>query len=804
MHKRGNVLVVVLLGIMATAATVPFLISNSESELKNNTAKDEANRILWAADGAACNAYKKELNSISSINLDDMSIDKKGENLSSSDQSPKFYYNNNTFVATTTIDAQQSLHNEYGCWTAKAGAAGYDFKNSIKAIYVKPGVEYTNYGAYAWNKKGVLYKISNNKLVKDENIKTPVWQLNKDLALDVNGKAWYLRDGDTFGNNRVMVAATSEKDYFGINNDNTISGTEGQVKWKSLTENTSGVLSNIVFAIGGGNHMLALTSNGDVYGWGDNSKQQITQKKDKDGKVKTSFSSNEAVLISDKEAVPTVTSNSYVDLTPFKDDTNPIKSYLEDKYGAHPHHCRKHKDGYNSNCWDCKRRNTNPWGGDSLLDNCDCDLCKEIRDVTRYDNRSKHLDGCHCNECTSGNSNWLHRWGGCRCELCRKERAESWGFDNVPADKVPNPSTPLHLDEDTKIDNFQVMLDANSAHLSTGDYIDGFYWRSIVDFRAKLIPKNLPVDENDPNDVGTYKDGITSADKDKNKYYIIDGGSVDSEQTDFYDPLKKTWLVDFDSDLKKGNNSVAKLPKGDYEVIFESRLHFQRRYVTRWFLGIFPLAYSEWAEVPNLATSWDRLAPFNMFWGIDPKKDGLINNYYGGIFRLNNALFNLSGGKIYTDENHSVIAAAAGDTFSIILAKNDADAKRNPNKYKLLTWGANENKQLGRTITDTSMNEVIFAGDDKEHDNYVAKNIRSFKAGKNQGLVLTDNGTNREIWTWGANTFETPVKLTLNLDSPVVSIAAGNGKNMLVTENDTVYEWDATATQVNSNNIISK
>ncbi len=102
------------------------------------------------------------------------------------------------------------------------------------------------------------------------------------------------------------------------------------------------------------------------------------------------------------------------------------------------------------------------------------------------------------------------------------------------------------------------------------------------------------------------------------------------------------------------------------------------------------------------------------------------------------------------------------------------------------------------------MNEVFFDGDDKAKDIYVAKNIRSIKAGKNQGLVLTDNGTNREVWTWGANTFTTPVKLILDLDSPVVSIAAGDGKNMLITENATVYEWDATATQVNSNNIVSK
>ena len=806
MNKRGNVLVVVLLGILATASVVPFLISNSEAELKNNNSKDDANRIFWAADGAACNAYKDGLKSISSINLEDMSIDKKGENLSSANQSPKFSYNNDTFVATTTIDSQKSLHNEYACWSAKAGAAGYDFKNSINAVYVKPGVEYTNYGAYAWDKKGILYKINNNKLVKVENIKAPVWQINKDLALGVDGKARYLYDGDTFGNNTVMVAATGNKTYFGINNNNTISGTDGQVKWKSLTDNTSGVLSNIVYAIGGGNHVLALTSNGDVYGWGDNSKQQITQKKDKNGNIKTSFSANEAVLISDKEAVPTAMSNSYADLTPYKNSSNPIAEYLKEKYGTHPHHCRNHSE-YKSNCLACQRRNTHPWGGDSLSDNCDCDLCKEVRDVTRYDNRSKHLDRCHCDLCSSsclkGNNSYScscavckakrqHFWT-CHCNDCVKERAESWGFDTVPANKVPNPSTPLHVDEDTKVNTFQVVLDANSAYFSTGDFFNGLLFRSIVDFRAKLVPKNPPVNEDDPNDVGTYKDGITS--DSMNSIYVIEGGQVDKDQTDFYDPLKKTWLVNFNSTLKKGSSTVSKLPKGDYEVLFESRLRFQTFSILSW----------KWKDT-NYYTSWERLAPFNMFFGIDPNKQaqGLKKNYFGGIFRLNDALFNLSGGKIFVDENHTVLSAAAGDTFSIILAKNDADSRRNPNKYKLLTWGASENKQLGRTNTDSGMNEVVFAGDDKDHDNYVARNIRSFKAGKNQGLVLTDNGTTREVWTWGANTFTTPVKLTLDLDSPVVSIAAGDGKNMLITENDTVYEWNTTATQVNSNNIVSK
>ena len=807
MKKKGAVLAFVLLGVLATAAVVPFLISNTETESKNAVATDESNRIFWAADGAACDAYKKGINTLSSVNLDDLSIEKKGENLSQSNNSPIYQYNDDSFIATTTIDAQKSLHNEYACWVAEAGAENYDFKNKLKAVYVKPGVEYTNYGALVWNRNGILYKISDsNKLVKFNGIKVPVWQLNKDLALGVDGKARYIYDGTVFDDNAVFVAATGDKNYFGLNKNNKIFNSDGNVKWKSLTDNTSGELLNIVFAVGGNKHMLALASNGEVYGWGDNSRRQITQKPNKDGTVKDSFSSQEAVLISDKESIPTATSKSYVDLAPYKNTSNPIAAYLKDKYGLTPHHCRNHSE-YNSSCLACRRRNTHPWGGDSLSDNCDCDLCKEVRDVTRYDNRSKHLDHCHCNLCSSsclkGNNSYScncavckakrqHFWT-CHCNDCVKERAEAWGFDNVPSNKVPNPSTPLHLDEDTKIDNFQVMLDANSAYFSTGDFFNGLLFRSVVDFRAKLVPKNPPTNEDDPNDVGTYKNGITS--DDMNNIYVIDGGQVEKDQTDFYDPLKKTWLVDFDSTLKKGNNTVSKLPKGDYEVLFESRIRFQTFSLLTW----------RWKDT-SYYTSWERLAPFNMFFGIDPQKleQGLKKNYYGGIFRLNDALFNLTGGKIYTDENHTVVAVAAGDTFSMLLAKNDADAKKNPNKYKLLTWGANENKQLGRKNTDSGMNEVIFAGDDKDNNNYVAKNIRSIKAGKNQALVLTDNGTNREIWTWGANTFETPVKLSLDLDSPVVSIAAGNGKNMLITEKDTVYEWAANSNSVNSNNIISK
>lgn len=814
MKKKGFLLTMVAVGIVAVAAVVPLLVANSQENVAVNKAFDESNKVYWTAESAACQEYKNTLRN-KSINLDNMTIKTKGNHIA---DGLTFKYGN--FEANSTVEHQKTLHGESACWSATGSAEGYDFQGQVKSIYTKPGVEFTNYGNYAWDKHGNLFLIKEGKLKRDYRFNKPVWQCNHDLVLDTNGNAKYLYDGTAFSdeNDSAMVAATIDKNYFALSKTKKVKYNNGNghayghVKWKKKNKKTdkdeTGEV-DVVFAIGGSKHVLALAENGDLYGWGDNSSKQITKIAEKNGKTKDYYSVDEAVLITDKESIPNETSNSYVDLTPYVDKTNPIASYLEAKYGKHPHHCRRHSE-YNSNCLECWRRNEMPWGGDSLANNCDCELCQEIRDVTKYDNRSKHLDKCHCDVCqmkcekTGTNANSVlctcrvcrtkrdHYWT-CHCDACLKERGEFWGVDTVKSNEVPNPSTPLHVDEATKVDNFQVMLDANSAYFSTNDFYSarvlGGEYRSVVEYRAKLIPKNPPETDN-PGDVGSLK--YNSDDMDN--IYVIDGGKVDRNETDFYDPLKKTWLVDFPAEVKQKDKTVNKLPAGDYEVIFESRFQIEKR-------GRFLFwATSEWEPVSGMISDWSRVAPFNMFWGIDANGNTNNNNYYGGIFRLNNNLFNLTGGKTTSEENHTVKMTAAGDTFSILLAKNDADSKKNPNMYKVLTWGANSGKQLGRKNTETGMSEVVFPGDDKKNNKYQAKHIVSMKAGSNQGLVLTDEG---KIFTWGANKYETPQELSLTLDAPAVSIAAGNNKNMLITENDTVYMWDSDTLIVNQNHKIS-
>ena len=102
---------------------------------------------------------------------------------------------------------------------------------------------------------------------------------------------------------------------------------------------------------------------------------------------------------------------------------------------------------------------------------------------------------------------------------------------------------------------------------------------------------------------------------------------------------------------------------------------------------------------------------------------------------------------------------------------------------------------------------------DKENDNYVAKNVRSIKTGQKHTLVLTDYKNNnderiQEIWTWGQDN-KIPTKITLPEElknDPIVSIACGDTKNLLITENCNVYQWtnEDYAITISSTNPIPK
>jgi alpha-tubulin suppressor-like RCC1 family protein len=203
-----------------------------------------------------------------------------------------------------------------------------------------------------------------------------------------------------------------------------------------------------------------------------------------------------------------------------------------------------------------------------------------------------------------------------------------------------------------------------------------------------------------------------------------------------------------------------------------------------------------------------------MLWGVDKKGVTNNNKYFGCIFRLNEYLFNVTSGRLW--EPHKVCAVATGEEFSVILAQNTENAIINKNKYKVMSWGfrGNDNKPdyklgrvgyLGKPADSGEMAEVVFDGDDKDTDNYVAKNVRSIKAGSDQALILTDDGNKRELWTWGASTFQKPEKINISeLDAPIVSIACGGSKNILITENDTVYEWSKKSNKITKNDMKPK
>lgn len=925
MNRRGVILPLVLVGILATVALIPFLVTNTETITKNITAIDESNRIYWAAEGAACDAYKKSLKSNSTIDMASLTIDIKDENIKIA-SSPRFQYKND-FVATTTLDTQSTIHEERACWTATGGAKDYDFEGKIKATYVKPGVFFDNAKGskndkdeigYAWDKNGILYKIiqKNNKnfLEKVTQIKEPVWQATRNYVIDADGKARDLSDGtkynDASNGDPIVVANIYNKNTMPLTlyrlskNNNVLNSNGAKIKWKNLLDDNSGVLNDVVQIDGRYNHIFALKSNGDLYGWGDNVGEnqnnpdsQILRKLGNDNKIKKSFSDEEAVLIKTQNAI----SNSVVDLTYYIDHDsqqttpkyNPVGDYFSDTDKFlylgnikidNPHHCINHEK-YTDSCNDCKKIKNNPWTNNRIYKfskrnlpyptedkNCMCDLCNEIREINtiskstsqfymsdiydselseilerldiferldilegiintdekKLDPKSSHTDMCHCINCSyydpltkKRNNSYCHICNNmnpfCVSTECRKKREHFWGCYCYECEKnrnnffvtnnndwriynksnVPNPSTPFYTDEDLKITNLQLLVDTNSAYFKTkNSFYNRNNYRTVVEFRAKFVPTN----KNHIRDIGTYKSGGTT--DNLNEIYLFEGGKISIDTASVCNLLPKVCLVTFTPTIKKDNNIIEKLPKGNYEVIFERRPRLEIKSGNDWIES--PEQPPEWAG----DNTWIFMEPYNMLWGVD--KNGVTNNnkYFGCIFRLNEYLFNVTSGRLW--EPHKVCAVSAGQYFSVILAKNTEDAIVNQNKYKIMTCGSRKDYRLGREgnlgkkLVDRDLSEVFFK-DDNGNVIDVAQYIRSIKTGKRHTLVLTDDGTKRELWTWGQKEqFTFPYKLKLDLDAPIVSIACGDTKNMLITENNTVYLWNNTDEKVDSTKIIPR
>lgn len=143
MKKKGFVLAMVAVGIVAVAAVVPLLVANSQENVAVNKAFDESNKVYWTTESAACQEYKNTLRN-KSINLDNMTIKTKGNDIS---DGLTFKYGN--FETESTVERLKTLHGESACWSATGKANGYDFQGQVKSTYTKPGVEFTNYGCYA-------------------------------------------------------------------------------------------------------------------------------------------------------------------------------------------------------------------------------------------------------------------------------------------------------------------------------------------------------------------------------------------------------------------------------------------------------------------------------------------------------------------------------------------------------------------------------------------------------------------------------------------------------------------------------
>ena len=293
-NKKGAILPLVALGILAVAGLVPFLAENSDTNSKITQSYDEANKIIWAMESAAQDKLKNgNINSVS-IGLGNQTVfrEVKGD--------VKFNYgansSNPSFQAIGEVVQYNSFLNKHFCVLANGTSNKTDDSVNLRSIscgYVKPGVVTINNITYAWDKNGKLYEINNkNELVPVSNVGGKVWQVvagedNNPVVLTTKLEAFPLTydsssNSYTAGNkvkNLYQLANAGVNDSVGITINNELVNIKGNNIF------TSGKVEDLAVGSNHGLFLVAKDANNaakgyDLYGWGNNQSKQINCQSD--------------------------------------------------------------------------------------------------------------------------------------------------------------------------------------------------------------------------------------------------------------------------------------------------------------------------------------------------------------------------------------------------------------------------------------------------------------------------------------------------------------------------------------------
>lgn len=316
--KKGALLVIALFLIVGIAAVVPFLMHSSETAGERAKYSDEWNKIQWAVSGIKNKHISKGVNSdfdnpygnstIATISYDD------------------FHISVNVNERKTMLDRNSCfsvIPSVYRGAYQPYADGGYDLSDYAVNSNSAPGVAAGAKHSFAWKKDGTLYAWGYNNIgqlgLDDKaNRSSPQKVKQGDLAtpgsIDYFNQGWLVAGG-----NEVSAAVSYSGNLYGWGKSGQTSGflttttiehntpanlgfasevldmaagngflallgKDGNIYRRSFNDslgqtgaNFSGVtgVSGVKGISGGTNHILAITSNGDLWGYGSNEQYQL-------------------------------------------------------------------------------------------------------------------------------------------------------------------------------------------------------------------------------------------------------------------------------------------------------------------------------------------------------------------------------------------------------------------------------------------------------------------------------------------------------------------------------------------------
>ena len=317
--KKGALLAIAMFLVVGIAAIVPFLIQSAESAGERTKYSDEWTKIQWAVSGIKNKHISKGVNS-------DF-YNPYGNSTIATISYGDFHVSVNVSERKTMLDRNSCfsvIPSVYRGASQPYADGGYDLSDYAVTSNSAPGVAAGANHSFAWKKDGTLYSWGYNNMrqlglgntttnysspqkVKQGDLKAPesVNYFNQGWLVaggsEVSAAVSY--SGDLYGWGKsgqvssLLMTRTIENNtpaYLGFANEVldmaagngflALLAKDGKIYRRSFNdslgqtgENFSAVpdISEVKGIAGGTNHILAITSNGDLWGYGSNAAYQL-------------------------------------------------------------------------------------------------------------------------------------------------------------------------------------------------------------------------------------------------------------------------------------------------------------------------------------------------------------------------------------------------------------------------------------------------------------------------------------------------------------------------------------------------